>query len=127
MSISLLDLIRVYEYFFQFAVWEKSVIPPPISVCPRIRCVPIFVRVRTYWKPTRDGRCKDPSFSNIGEPCNDWSMPCLAPTVCNNFDMSTGTGTCECPNGMRKLTEDEIWLNPMEVKQCVDFDYSIRK
>ncbi|KAK3095559.1 hypothetical protein FSP39_016105 [Pinctada imbricata] len=66
---------------------------------------------------TQDGRCKDPLFRYVGETC--WMDPCQQPALCSD------EGMCVCPPGMRKLKNEEFWLNPMIITQCVENDFSV--
>ncbi|XP_061190804.1 mucin-2-like [Saccostrea echinata] len=65
---------------------------------------------------TPDGRCKDPAYSVLEESCQN--MECTGGTVCQG-------GTCVCPGHLRRLTNEEFWIDPMNTDTCIDKDFSV--
>eukprot|EP00105_Crassostrea_gigas_P035335 XP_019919483.1 PREDICTED: uncharacterized protein LOC105319910 isoform X1 [Crassostrea gigas] len=79
-------------------------------------CVDNVCRCNDLMEPTPEGRCKDPEFSVLEESC--LTKPCSGGTVCEG-------DTCVCPQDMRRLTDEEFWIDAMNTDYCIDKDFSV--
>lgn len=81
-------------------------------------CEDNVCRCNDLMEPTPEGRCKDPEFSVLEESC--LTKPCSGGTVCEG-------DTCVCPQDMRRLTDEEFWIDAMNTDYCIDKDFSVGK
>lgn len=79
-------------------------------------CEDNVCRCNDLMEPTPEGRCKDPEFSVLEESC--LTKPCSGGTVCEG-------DTCVCPQDMRRLTDEEFWIDAMNTDYCIDKDFSV--
>ncbi|XP_062593530.1 serine-rich adhesin for platelets-like isoform X2 [Saccostrea cucullata] len=79
-------------------------------------CEDSACRCNDLMEVTPDGRCKDPFYSVLEESCQ--TSECAGGTVCQG-------GTCVCPEHLRRLTDEEFWIDPMNTDTCIDKDFSV--
>lgn len=84
----------------------------PFALCEGVcRCLDIFV-------PTKDGRCKLPDISFVGEVCS--LDECEYPATCVG-------GVCRCVGEYRAITSEEFWIDPTNIWQCAKNNTSLCK